>query len=40
MTGDGKEREERLPGGHVGGVVRVGGTVRNPACGKRRAVTT
>ena len=31
MTGDGEAREERLPGGHVGGAVRVGGTVRRPA---------
>jgi Ser/Thr protein kinase RdoA (MazF antagonist) len=31
MTGDAVEGEERLPGGHLGGAVRVGGTVRRPA---------
>jgi Ser/Thr protein kinase RdoA (MazF antagonist) len=30
VTDDGEGREERLPGGHVGGAVRVGGTVRRP----------
>ena len=31
VTGDGEEDgEERLPGGHVGGAVRVGDTVRRP----------
>jgi Ser/Thr protein kinase RdoA (MazF antagonist) len=31
MTDGGAEREERMPFGHIGGAVRVGGTVRRPA---------